>query len=215
QSNLISSLIGPFPNLFTYSLQKDSWTLTFLHHFGIDHDPSKLEILGAFERALEERQVYVVHGRDSQRTTSRLCCQRRDTTCAVPTLCARNCASKVKAAEDAWNSRDAARVSLAYTQDTVWRNRDEIFVGRDAVVEFLTRKWVGVANYKLVKNLWCYDGNRIAVRFTYEYQRVSDGQWFRCHGNELWQFDEQGYMQHRDMSGNDIPIDEKDRLYSS
>ncbi|KAH9133994.1 hypothetical protein LEN26_006892 [Aphanomyces euteiches] len=122
---------------------------------------------------------------------------------------------KVKAAEDAWNSRDAARVSLAYTQDTVWRNRDEIFVGRDAVVEFLTRKWVGEANYKLVKNLWCYDGNRIAVRFTYEYQRVSDGQWFRCHGNELWQFDEQGYMQHRDMSGNDIPIDEKDRLYSS
>ncbi|KAH9116133.1 hypothetical protein AeMF1_009902 [Aphanomyces euteiches] len=128
---------------------------------------------------------------------------------------AANVETPLKAAEDAWNSRDAARVSLAYTQDTVWRNRDEIFVGRDAVVEFLTRKWVGVANYKLVKNLWCYDGNRIAVRFTYEYQRVSDGQWFRCHGNELWQFDEQGYMQHRDMSGNDIPIDEKDRLYSS
>ncbi|KAF0696503.1 hypothetical protein As57867_012711, partial [Aphanomyces stellatus] len=120
---------------------------------------------------------------------------------------------KVKAAEDAWNSRDAHRVSLAYTPDTVWRNRDQIFVGRDAVVAFLTEKWANETNYTLVKNLWCHDGNRIAVRFTYEYQRVSDGQWFRCHGNELWQFDDRGFMQHRDMSGNDVPIRDEDRLY--
>ncbi|EQC34872.1 hypothetical protein SDRG_07673 [Saprolegnia diclina VS20] len=121
--------------------------------------------------------------------------------------------AKVKAAENGWNSRDANKVALAYTPDTVWRNRDTIFVGRDAVVAFLQDKWALETNYKLVKHLWCHDKNRIAVRFTYEFQRIADGQWFRCHGNELWQFDDLGHMQHRDMSGNDIPIDEADRLF--
>ncbi|ETW04163.1 hypothetical protein H310_04515 [Aphanomyces invadans] len=130
-----------------------------------------------------------------------------------PPFTAETALQKVKAAEDAWNSRDAERVSLAYTPDTVWRNRDQIFVGREAVVAFLRSKWALETNYTLVKNLWCHDNNRIAVRFTYEYQRISDGQWFRCHGNELWQFDDKGFMQHRDMSGNDVAIDESDRLY--
>ncbi|OQR84576.1 hisitidine kinase [Achlya hypogyna] len=131
----------------------------------------------------------------------------------LPPFTAATALQKVKAAENAWNSRDAAKVALAYTPDTVWRNRDEIFVGRDAVVSFLESKWTHETNYKLVKHLWCHNDDRIAVRFTYEYQRVSDGQWFRCHGNELWQFDAQGYMQHRDMSGNDVPIDDADRVF--
>ncbi|OQS05686.1 hypothetical protein THRCLA_02208 [Thraustotheca clavata] len=133
----------------------------------------------------------------------------------VPPFTKETALAKVKAAEDGWNSRDANKVALAYTPDTVWRNRDQIFVGREAVVKFLQEKWALETNYKLVKHLWCSEGDRIAVRFTYEFQRISDGQWFRCHGNELWQFDSQGLMQHRDMSGNDVPIEESDRLFQS
>jgi len=120
---------------------------------------------------------------------------------------------KVKAAEAAWNQADPELVSRAYSADSVWRNRDQLFIGREAIQDFLTRKWERETNYRLVKNLWTWHDNRIAVRFTYEYQHAESGQWFRCHGNELWQFDAKGYMQHRDMSGNDIPIAESERLY--
>eukprot|EP00286_Rhodomonas_abbreviata_P020202 CAMPEP_0181299708 /NCGR_PEP_ID=MMETSP1101-20121128/6494_1 /TAXON_ID=46948 /ORGANISM="Rhodomonas abbreviata, Strain Caron Lab Isolate" /LENGTH=292 /DNA_ID=CAMNT_0023404883 /DNA_START=222 /DNA_END=1096 /DNA_ORIENTATION=+ len=122
---------------------------------------------------------------------------------------------KVKAAEAAWNKRDPALVAGAYSSDSVWRNRGDLFIGRKSIEEFLTRKWAKETNYKLVKNLWTWHDNRIAVRFTYEYQSVETGQWYRCHGNELWQFDSKGYMQHRDMSGNDIAIDESQRLFKS
>eukprot|EP00189_Rhodosorus_marinus_P014158 CAMPEP_0184746566 /NCGR_PEP_ID=MMETSP0315-20130426/9087_1 /TAXON_ID=101924 /ORGANISM="Rhodosorus marinus, Strain UTEX LB 2760" /LENGTH=176 /DNA_ID=CAMNT_0027219201 /DNA_START=2060 /DNA_END=2590 /DNA_ORIENTATION=+ len=120
---------------------------------------------------------------------------------------------KVKAAENAWNTKDPEKVCLAYTPDTVWRNRDHIFCGRDEVKRFLSNKWEKEQDYKLVKNLWCYSGNRIGARFTYEYRLQGTDQWYRCHGNELWEFDGRGYMMHRDMSGNDIPIDESDRLH--
>jgi len=114
--------------------------------------------------------------------------------------------AKVQAAEDAWNSRDPSKVALAYSPDTVWRNRDEFFEGRDAVEEFLTRKWAKELHYRLMKELWTFNGNRISVRFEYEWQNAIDGQWFRTHGNEHWQFDADGYMTVRDMSANDIPI---------
>jgi len=120
---------------------------------------------------------------------------------------------KVKKAEAAWNSRDPELVAMAYSSDALWRNRDELFIGREEIKAFLTRKWAMETNYRLVKNLWSWHDNRIAVRFTYEYQHAETGQWYRCHGNELWQFDNKGYMQHRDMSGNDIAIEESDRLY--
>ena len=114
--------------------------------------------------------------------------------------------AKVQAAEDAWNSRDPSKVALAYSPDTVWRNRDEFFEGRDVVEEFLTRKWAKELHYRLMKELWTFNGNRISVRFEYEWQNAIDGQWFRTHGNEHWQFDADGYMTVRDMSANDIPI---------
>mmetsp|Transcript_1306 Transcript_1306/g.2402 ORF Transcript_1306/g.2402 Transcript_1306/m.2402 type:complete len:202 (-) Transcript_1306:925-1530(-) len=118
---------------------------------------------------------------------------------------------KVKAAETAWNSKDPFKVSLAYTPDSVWRNRDEIFRGRVAIEQFLTRKWKTECEYKLEKNLWTFHGNRIAVRFEYEWKHQSSGNWFRTHGNELWEFDDKGYMKWRDMSANDIHIDEQER----
>ncbi|WP_405155045.1 nuclear transport factor 2 family protein [Paenibacillus sp. FSL K6-0108] len=121
--------------------------------------------------------------------------------------------AKVKFAEDAWNSCDPERVSLGYTVDSNWRNRTEFFTGREAIKEFLTRKWAKEANYKLMKELWCYTDNRIAVRFEYEYQDANTKQWMRCHGNELWEFDEDGLMRRRDMAGNDYPINEIDRRY--
>eukprot|EP00243_Klebsormidium_subtile_P012219 TRINITY_DN7330_c0_g2_i1.p1 TRINITY_DN7330_c0_g2~~TRINITY_DN7330_c0_g2_i1.p1 ORF type:complete len:142 (-),score=32.89 TRINITY_DN7330_c0_g2_i1:335-760(-) len=120
--------------------------------------------------------------------------------------------AKVKAAENAWNSKDPDRVSLAYTPDSEWRNRSEFFTGRPAIREFLTRKWQKELDYKLMKELWCYQDNRISVRFEYEYHDAS-GQWFRAHGNEHWEFDAEGLMRRRDMSANDYPIQESERRY--
>ncbi len=120
--------------------------------------------------------------------------------------------AKVQAAEDGWNSRDPERVALAYTVDSVWRNRDEFFTGREAIKEFLTRKWKKELDYRLMKELWTYTGNRISVRFEYEWHDAA-GQWYRTHGNEHWEFDEEGLMRRRDMSANDIPIEETARRY--
>lgn len=117
---------------------------------------------------------------------------------------------KVQLAEDAWNSQDPARVSLAYTIDTEWRNRSEFVNGREQVVEFLTRKWQKELDYKLKKELWAFTDNRIAVRFEYEYHNA-EGQWFRAYGNENWEFDKNGLMQKRYASINDLPIKEEDR----
>lgn len=120
--------------------------------------------------------------------------------------------AKVQAAEDGWNSRDPERVALAYTVDSEWRNRDEFFTGRDAIKEFLTRKWKQELDYRLMKELWTYTDNRISVRFEYEWHDEA-GQWYRTHGNEHWEFDEEGLMRRRDMSANDIPIEESERRY--
>ncbi len=117
---------------------------------------------------------------------------------------------KVQAAEDAWNSRDPERVSLAYTEDSVWRNRDQFISGRAEIVEFLTAKWERELDYALRKALWSFDGNRIAVRFQYE-SHDRDGAWYRSYGNELWEFDEHGLMRRREASINDVPIDEGER----
>jgi hypothetical protein len=115
-------------------------------------------------------------------------------------------ATKVRFAEDAWNSRDPGRVSLAYTQDSRWRNRDEFLAGRAAIVEFLERKWNREHEYRLVKELWAWQGNRIAVRFAYEWHDAA-GCWFRSYGNENWEFDERGLMRRRIASMNDLPIE--------
>jgi hypothetical protein len=120
--------------------------------------------------------------------------------------------AKVKAAENAWNSRNPDVVALAYTEDSEWRNRTEFFKGREAIKEFLTRKWAQEHDYRLMKELWAFTGNHIAVRFEYEWHNEA-GQWFRTHGNELWEFEENGLMRHRDMSANDVPINESDRRY--
>ena len=119
---------------------------------------------------------------------------------------------KVQAAEDAWNSRDPERVSLAYTEDTHWRNRTEFINGRAEVVEFLRRKWSRELDYRLKKELWGFRGNRMAVRFEYEFHDAS-GQWYRAYGNENWEFDELGYMKFRYASINDLPIKEADRKF--
>lgn len=119
---------------------------------------------------------------------------------------------KVRAAEDGWNSRDPARVSLAYTPACEWRNRSEFFAGRDAIIAFLTRKWTRELDYRLIKELWAFTGDRIAVRFAYEWHDDS-GQWFRSYGNENWEFDSDGLMQRRIASINDLPIGETERLF--
>ncbi|SCK16613.1 nuclear transport factor 2 family protein [Streptomyces sp. WMMB 322] len=117
---------------------------------------------------------------------------------------------KVQAAEDAWNTRDPHKVSLAYTEDSVWRNRDAFVTGRAEIVELLTKKWERELEYALRKDLWTFEGNRIAVRFQYECHDA-DGQWWRSYGNELWEFDPQGLMARREASINDVRIDESDR----
>jgi nuclear transport factor 2 (NTF2) superfamily protein len=117
---------------------------------------------------------------------------------------------KVQAAEDGWNSKDAVRVSLAYSEDSVWRNRDTFVRGRDEIVAFLTGKWERELEYALRKSLWTFAGNRIAVRFQYECHDA-DGQWWRSYGNENWEFDDQGLMVRREASINDLRIDEADR----
>ena len=128
----------------------------------------------------------------------------------VPPFTEETARAKVKAAENAWNSRDPEVVAKAYTQDSDWRNRDEFFTGREAIKEFLTRKWAKELDYKLMKELWAYSGNHISVRCEYEWHDAS-GQWFRTHGNEHWEFDDNGLMRRRDMSANDIPIQESER----
>ncbi len=121
---------------------------------------------------------------------------------------------KVKAAENAWNSCDPERVCLAYTVDSKWRNRDEFFEGRQAIKEFLTRKWKKENGYRLMKELWCYSERRISVRFEYEWHDET-GQWYRAHGNEHWEFDDEGLMRRRDASINDVPISVDDLRYAS
>jgi nuclear transport factor 2 (NTF2) superfamily protein len=121
-------------------------------------------------------------------------------------------AKKVRLAEDAWNGRDPHKVALAYTPDSVWRNRAEFFSGREAIVQFLTRKWARELEYRLIKELWAWQENRIAVRFAYEWHDDS-GSWFRSYGNENWEFDPGGYMARRIASINDLPIRESDRKY--
>lgn len=118
--------------------------------------------------------------------------------------------TKVQAAEDAWNTRDPERVAGAYTVDSVWRNRDTFVTGRAAIVEFLRDKWSRERDYALRKNLWAFDGDRIAVRFQYEC-RDNAGQWWRSYGNELWEFDENGLMRRREASVNDVRIEESER----
>ena len=119
---------------------------------------------------------------------------------------------KVRRAEDAWNTRDPEKVSLAYTVDSRWRNRAEFIQGREAIVAFLKRKWVRELEYRLIKELWAFAGNRIAVRFAYEWHDDS-GNWFRSYGNENWEFDDQGLMRLRMASINDLPIAETERKY--
>ena len=121
--------------------------------------------------------------------------------------------AKVQAAEDAWNSRDPKRVAQAYSVDTEWRNRSEFFTGRLEVERFLERKWSVENDYRLMKELWAFTENRISVRFEYEWHDEA-GQYYRSHGNEHWEFDEEGLMRRRDMSANDVPIERSDRRIS-
>ncbi len=130
----------------------------------------------------------------------------------VPPFTLESATAKVRAAEDAWNTRDPERVAQAYTVDSRWRNRGEFVVGRDAIVAFLTRKWTREIEYRLVKELWGFRDDRMAVRFAYEW-RDDSGNWYRSHGNELWEFDPAGYMRRREASINDILIAEADRRF--
>ena len=130
----------------------------------------------------------------------------------LPPFTAESAAKKVRMAEDAWNTRDPDRVVLAYTEDTRWRNRSEFPVGREEVRQFLQRKWAKELDYRLIKELWAFTGNRIAVRFAYE-SHDDSGSWFRSYGNENWEFNEQGYMQRRFASINDLPIRETERKF--
>jgi len=130
----------------------------------------------------------------------------------LPPFTADSAAAKARMAEDAWNSRDPERVSLAYTPDSSWRNRAEFLQGRAAIVEFLTRKWARELDYRLIKEVWAWQDNRIAVRFAYEW-RDDSGNWFRSYGNENWQFDADGLMEVRIASINDHPIAPEDRKF--
>ncbi len=129
-----------------------------------------------------------------------------------PPFDAEAAAKKVRLAEDAWNTRNPEKVSLAYTPDTVWRNRSEFISGRESVVTFLTGKWERELEYRLIKELWAFHGNRIAVRFAYEWRNDS-GAWFRSYGNENWEFNEFGFMHRRIASINDLPIKESERKF--
>ena len=130
----------------------------------------------------------------------------------LPPFSFEDAVQKVRMAEDAWNSRDPAKVAMAYTPDTRWRNRDTFLNGRTEVQAFLTDKWAKENGYRLIKEIWAHAGNRIAVRFCYEWHD-EDGQWFRAHGNENWEFDANGYMAVRHASINDVPITDAERLF--
>ena len=135
-----------------------------------------------------------------------------DTRPPLPPYTAETAAQKVRLAEDAWNSRDPEKVSLAYTPDSKWRNRAEFVTGRAEIVQFLQRKWAREMDYRLIKELWAFTENRIAVRFAYEWHDDA-GNWFRSYGNENWEFDDSGLMRRRIASINDLPISEAQRLY--
>lgn len=130
----------------------------------------------------------------------------------LPPFTLETATAKVRRAEDSWNTRDPARVALAYTEDSWWRNRSAFVRGREQIIELLTDKWAREQDYRLIKELWAHEGNRIAVRFVYEW-RNEDGHWFRSHGNENWQFQVTGLMQWRHASINDVPINESDRKF--
>jgi nuclear transport factor 2 (NTF2) superfamily protein len=130
----------------------------------------------------------------------------------LPPFTAETAARKARAAEDAWNTREPERVALAYTEDSVWRNRAEFLTGRAEIVAFLKRKWARELDYRLIKEVWTFAGNRIAVRFAYEWHDDS-GHWFRSYGNENWEFAENGLMRRRIASINDLPIAESERKY--
>jgi uncharacterized protein len=129
-----------------------------------------------------------------------------------PPFTADTAAQKARLAEDAWNSRDPTRVALAYTEDSRWRNRSEFFQGRAAIGVFLARKWTTELEYRLIKEVWAFSDHRIAVRFVYESHNPA-GTWFRSHGNEQWEFDQNGLMRRREASINDLPIQEHERLF--
>ena len=129
----------------------------------------------------------------------------------LPPFTAQTAAQKARMAEDAWNTRDPLRVAAAYTPDSRWRNRAEFFRGRDAIIAFLARKWARELEYRLVKEVWAFHENRIAARFAYEWHDDS-GHWYRSHGNEQWEFDDDGLMRRREASINDVPIAAADRL---
>jgi uncharacterized protein len=130
----------------------------------------------------------------------------------LPPFTAETAAQKARMAEDAWNSRDAKRVALAYTVDSKWRNRAEFFSGREAIEAFLVRKWQREVEYRLIKEVWAFTGNHIAARFVYEWCDDS-GNWYRSHGNEQWEFDAEGLMQRREASINDVRIIEAERKF--
>jgi len=130
----------------------------------------------------------------------------------LPPFSAEDAAKKARMAEDAWNGRDPVKVALAYTPDSKWRNRSEFINGREEIEAFLTRKWEKELDYRLIKEVWAYQGNRIAVRFAYEWHDAS-GQWYRSYGNENWEFDDGGFMRRRHASINDLKIDESQRLF--
>ncbi len=130
----------------------------------------------------------------------------------LPPFTPETAAEKARLAEDAWNSRDPERVAVAYTVDSRWRNRTEFLQGRTQIIEFLTRKWSKEHEYRLIKEVWGFRGNRMAVRFAYEW-RDDSGNWYRSHGNELWEFDETGRMSRREASINDLRISEAERMF--
>jgi len=130
----------------------------------------------------------------------------------LPPFDAQSAATKARLAEDAWNTRDPQRVAGAYTEDSRWRNRSEFFSGRAAIVAFLERKWARELDYRLIKEVWAFHENRIAVRFAYEWHDVA-GAWYRSYGNEQWEFAESGLMRRREASINDVPIEESRRLF--
>lgn len=136
----------------------------------------------------------------------------RPATVIAPPFTLESATQKVRLAEDAWNSRDPNRVALAYTEDSAWRNRSEFITGREQIRTFLTGKWSRELDYRLVKALWAFSGDHIAVRFQYEWHDAS-GNWHRSYGNELWEFDDRGLMRRREASINDIPILENERRF--
>ncbi|MBU2869871.1 nuclear transport factor 2 family protein [Colwellia sp. E2M01] len=131
----------------------------------------------------------------------------------LPPFTVQSAVEKVRAAENGWNNKDPQKVSLAYTEDSQWRNRSSFVNGRDEIVAFLTDKWQKEIDYKLIKELWAFTDNRIAVRYAYEYQNT-EGQWFRAYGNENWEFDQAGLMKNRYACINDLAIKEQDRLFT-